>query len=182
MRSLLSFLGIGDAENPTTAASGDTRSVRRIVAQLEGLEPERARTLAAFAFLLGRVAHADLDIGRREIQEMERLVQEVGGLTEAQAVLVVEIARAQNLLLGHVESFQVAREYRSLTEKDERLRLLHCLFAVSAADDVISAAEEKEIRQIAEELGFSHREMIEVRSRYNDKRSVIQRLDRGAGS
>ncbi|MEM8930071.1 MAG: TerB family tellurite resistance protein [Acidobacteriota bacterium] len=178
MRSLLSFFGLGGDDVASAESAGDTRSVRKIVSQLEGLEPERARTLAAFAFLLGRVAHADLDIGSEEIGEMERLVQEVGGLTEPQAVLVVEIARSQNQLLGHVESFQVAREYRGLTDKDERLRLLHCLFAVSAADDSISAAEEKEVRQIAEELGFSHREFIDVRSEYNEKRSVIQRLDR----
>ncbi|MEO1087914.1 MAG: TerB family tellurite resistance protein, partial [Acidobacteriota bacterium] len=151
-------------------------SVRRIVAKLEDLEPERARRIAAFAYLLGRVAHADLDISDEETAAMEKLVREVGQLPDDQALLVVEIAKMQNRLFGGTESFKVAREYRELTPKEERERLLHCLFAVSAADDVISGAEEAEVRKIAEELGFSHREFIAVRSQYNDRRSVIQGL------
>ena len=46
--------------------SGDTDTVRRIVAELEAIEPKRARYLAAFAYILGRVAHADLDISAEE--------------------------------------------------------------------------------------------------------------------
>ena len=37
---------------------GDSESVRRIATQLERLEPEAARYLAAFAYVLARVAHA----------------------------------------------------------------------------------------------------------------------------
>ncbi|MEM1179638.1 MAG: TerB family tellurite resistance protein [Acidobacteriota bacterium] len=174
MRSLLEWLGVGSGSTPDSA--GDTASVRRIVAKLEDLEPERARRVAAFAYLLGRVANADLDISEDETAAMEKLVRDVGQLPEAQALLVVEIAKMQNRLFGGTESFQVAREYRALTEKSERGRLLHCLFAVSAADDTITGAEEAEVRNIAEELGFSHREFIAVRSQYNDRRSVIQGL------
>ena len=32
------------------------------------------------------------------------------------------------------------------------------------------------IRQIADELGFSHREYVEVRAHYSDKRSVMRRV------
>ncbi|MEO1366523.1 MAG: TerB family tellurite resistance protein [Acidobacteriota bacterium] len=175
MRSILEWLGRASAPASDPAA-GDTASVRRIVAKLEDLEPERARRVAAFAYLLGRVAHADLDISDEETAAMEKLVREVGQLPDDQALLVVEIAKMQNKLFGGTESFRVAREYRELTAKDERERLLHCLFAVSAADDVITGPEEAEVRKIAEELGFSHREFITVRSQYNDRRSVIQGL------
>ncbi len=76
----------------------------------------------------------------------------------------------------------MARELRRLASRDERRELLRCMFAVSAADESISGAEEKQLRQIAEELGFSHREYVEVRAEYNQKRSVIQRLHGGGGA
>ena len=40
----------------------DTATVRRIVAQLEALPPEKSRFLAGFAYVLSRAAHADLEI------------------------------------------------------------------------------------------------------------------------
>ena len=156
--------------------SGATATVRKIVRALEEMEPARARYVAAFAYLLGRVAHADLDVSDEETRRMEEMVMRFGDLPEEQAV--VEIAKSQNRLFGGTENFQVAREFRELASREERRELLDCLFAVSAADETISGEEEAQIRQIAEELGFSHREYVEVRSGYNEKRSVIQRLAR----
>ena len=74
------------------------------------------------------------------------------------------------------ENFQVTRELKRLATREQCAQLLDCLFAVSAADDSISGAEESQIRQIAEELGFTHREYVEIRSTYNAQRSVIRRL------
>lgn len=180
MRSILDlFRSRGAAtEGTRPAEAGATATVRKIVRALEEMEPARARYVAAFAYLLGRVAHADLDISDDETRRMEELVRRFGDLPEEQAVLVVEIAKSQNRLFGATENFQVAREFRQLATRDQRRELLDCLFAVSAADDTISGEEEAQVRQIAEELGFSRREYVEVRSTYNDKRSVIQRLER----
>ncbi len=161
-------------------AQGDTATVRKIVRALEQLEPERARFVAAFAYLLSRVANADLDISDDETRTMEDIVRDFGDLPEEQALLIVEIAKSQNRLFGGTEDFQVAREFKRLADRDQREELLHCLFAVSAADDEISGDEELRIRQIADELGFSHREYVDVRVNYNDKRSVMRRVGRGA--
>ena len=144
------------------------------------MEPERARFLAAFAYLLSRVANADLDISAEETRRMEAIVRRFGELPETQAILIVEIAKSQSRLFGGTEDFKVAREFKQLADRDQRRDLLHCLFAVSAADDEISGVEETQIRQIAEEMGFSHRELVQVRSAYNDKRSVMRRV-RGEG-
>ena len=57
--SLLRFLGLAPSPAP---ARGDTETVRSIAASLDALPPERARWIAAFAFLLCRVAKADLDL------------------------------------------------------------------------------------------------------------------------
>ncbi len=179
MRSILDLVRSavqGSAGSTDESAEGDTATVRKIVDALEDMEPERARYIAAFAYLLGRVAYADLDVGRRETLEMEELVRRFGELPQAQAVLVVEIAKSQNRLFGGTEDYRVAREFRQISTAEQRRELLDCLFAVSAADDSISGDEEIQLRQIAEELGFNHRQYVEVRSEYNDHRSVIQRL------
>jgi len=174
--SLLARLFGWDRDEEQHSSQAKTATVREIVRQLDGLEPERARFLAAFAYVLSRVANADLDISAEETAEMERIVSSLGGLPEEQAVLVVQIAKSQQLLFGGTEDFLVTRELGALADHGAKEQLLHCLFAVSAADDAIDAAEENEIRRIAEELGFEHREFSDIRSRYNDKRTVLQGL------
>jgi uncharacterized tellurite resistance protein B-like protein len=156
------------------APPGDTETVRRIVGELDQLEPARARYLAAFAYVLSRVAGADLEISEAETASMNALLQRVGHLPEAQAVLVVEMAKSQNRLFGGTENFLVTREFRDIATDAERRELLECLFAVSAADEAVSGEEETQIWQIARELGFEHDEYIRVRMTYSDKRTVLR--------
>jgi uncharacterized tellurite resistance protein B-like protein len=175
--SILDRLGLKRTDK-RPAASGDTETVRKIVRELEALEPERARYLAAFAFLLARAAHADLHISDEETRKMERILQEVGHLPEEQAVLAVQIAKSQSLLFGGTENFLVAREFREIATRAQCEELLDCLFAVSAADDSISGAEEAQVRQIASELGFSLGDYVQARSSWSDKREVLKGLRR----
>ena len=156
-------------------ARGDTDTVRRIVAQLNRLEPARARHLAAFACVLSRVASADLHISDVEMRKIVEILQRVGHLPEEQALLVAEIAKSQNLLFGGTENFLVTREFKEIASDVERRELLDCLFAVSAADDAITGDEEAQVWQIASELGFQHREYIKARLAYSDKRTVFRK-------
>ncbi len=176
--SILKFLGLGTGE-PAEAGGGasspDADSIRRIAKALDSLEPGRAKHIAAFAFLLSRVARSDLAIGEEETREMERIVAERTGLPEEQAVLVVEIAKHQNVLFGGTENFLVSRELKETASHEEKLDLLRCLFAVSAADDSISTSEEGTVAQIASELGIDRREMVQVRAAYSDRRAVFKR-------
>jgi uncharacterized tellurite resistance protein B-like protein len=147
----------GSEPAPSSAAgTGGTDTVRKIVGELEAMPPDRARYVAAFAYILGRVAHADHHFSDEETDAMEGIVRRFGDLPEEQAVLVVQIAKSQN------------------RRPDERRHLLDCMFAVSAADDSISSAEESQIRQIASELGFTHREFVQARLAYSDQREVMR--------
>ena len=154
--------------------SADEGAVRRIVDSLEALEPEKARFVASFAYILSRVANADRQISSEETTAMERIVRELGHLPEEQAILVVQIAKSQNRLFGGTENFIVTRDFRDHASREQKEELLDCLFAVSAADDSISSEEETQIRQIASELGFSHREYVRARLAYSDKREVLK--------
>jgi uncharacterized tellurite resistance protein B-like protein len=176
--SILELLGFRrDAGDGAPAASAETETVRKIVEQLDHLEPERARYVAAFAYVLSRVAHADLEISADETREMERIVTRHGRLPEEQAVIVVQMAKTQSLLFGGTENFLVTREMNRIASCEDKLALLDCLFAVSAADTSISTIEDNVIRQIATELRLEHRDFISVRSRYRDRLAVLERTE-----
>ncbi len=170
------FLDLFRSRSEDSASGASTATVRKIVRELDAMDGERAQFVAAFAYLLSRVANADLDISEEESAKMEEIVRRFGDLPADQALLIVEISKSQNRLFGGTEDFQVAQEFKRLSTREQREELLHCLFAVSAADDEISGAEESRIRQIADELAFSHREYVDIRASYNDKRTVMRRF------
>lgn len=169
------FAWLQGGQRPDARAHGDTDTVRRIVGELERLDPSVARYLAAFAYVLSRVANADLQITEVETEKMIEIVQREGSLTNAQAALVVEIAKSQNRLFGGTEDFLVTRELRQIASDAQRRQVLSCLFAVAAADNEITGEEEAQIWQIASELGFEHSDYVEARLAYTDKRTVFRR-------
>ena len=176
--SLLGWLLGGRPETPQEATArnhSETETVRRIVRELDRLDPATARHLAAFAYVLSRVASADLHISEAETEKIVEIITQLGHVPEEQAVLVVEIANSQNRLFGGTENFLVTREFRGLADETQRADLLGCLFAVSAADDAITGVEENQIWQIASELGFSHKEFIDARMAFSDKRTVLKK-------
>jgi uncharacterized tellurite resistance protein B-like protein len=170
--SLLRFLGVRETREPE--ATGDTATVRRIAAKLEHLEEEKAKYLAAFAYVLARVAHADLEIDDAETREIERAIRGLASLSEAEAALAVEIAKSQARLLGGTENYVVTREFRRISTREQRGELLQCLYAVAAADGTISSAESAEIVAIGEELGFTRSEANSLRGQYRDKLAEFQ--------
>lgn len=172
--SILDWLGLKRGES--AGGAGETETVRRIVGELRALEPQQARYTAAFAFILARVAHADLEITEEETRKMEKIVRDLGHLPAAQAVLAVEIAKRQSELTGGTENFLVTREFKEVATREQCRELLDCLFAVSAADESITGPEEQQIRQIASELGFSLDELVAIRSSWNHKREILRGL------
>ena len=157
MKSIRAWLGVDAPEKPEAAP------LRETLDALEHLEPERARYLAAFAYLLGRVAHADQHVSPEETAAMEALVREQGQLPQEQAMVVVHLAKASNLLFGGTANFLVAREFSALATYEQKLALMRCLFAVSMTDDAISLAEEGEIHRIASELRIDHPDLVALR-------------------
>jgi uncharacterized tellurite resistance protein B-like protein len=170
--SLLRWLGLEDIKG------GDRRedidAVRRISEALERVEPARARHIAAFAYLLGRVAYADREVTPEEGRLMEQIVRERSDLPEEQAALVVQIARSQNLLFGGTEDFLVSRQFAEMASHEEKIALLDCLFAVSAADGSISVVEDNEISRIASELKLEHADIVRARVRHREFLAVLK--------
>src|SRR5215207_1947117 len=115
MKSIRAWLGIESSENQELAPLRDTLDA------LDHLEPERARYLAAFAYLLGRVAHADQHVSPEETAAMEGLVRRHGQLSPDQGMVVVQLAKTSNLLFGGTANFLVAREFSELATYDQKL-------------------------------------------------------------
>jgi uncharacterized tellurite resistance protein B-like protein len=145
------------------SAAPEPVPLRDVLDALDHLEPERARYLARFAYLLGRVAHADRVVSEGETTAMERLVREEGGLTQEVAMLVVTLARSNNLLFGGTADFLVAQEFAREATYDQKLALARCLFAVASSDEAISMAEEAEIHRIVNQLRIEPRDLTALR-------------------
>jgi uncharacterized membrane protein YebE (DUF533 family) len=88
--------------------------------------------------------------------------------------MVIEIARATQKMLGPTHNFVAIREFRDAATNEQKLGLLHCLFAVAAADGVVTGEEEEEIRTISRGLLLEDRDYLAVRSAFGDKRSVLK--------
>jgi uncharacterized tellurite resistance protein B-like protein len=164
MKSLIrSWLGVQDEP-----ATPDQDVLRDLLDALDRLEPGRARHLAAFAYLLGRVAHADQHVSAEETRAMEDHVVAEGQLPRDQAMLVVGLAKTSNLLFGGTANFLVAREFEKSATYEQKLALVRCLFAMSAIEGNISVAEEAEIQQIARELKVEPADLVKLRLAYRD--------------
>ena len=175
--SIIEFLGLARKEE-RPEDSAETETVRRIVAALDQMDPQRARYLAAFAFILCRVARADLKITTSETETMEHILVERGALPLEQAILVVQMAKTQSILFGGTENFLVTREFNRIATREQKLALVDCLFAV-AADDSISTVEENEISRICGELDLTHDDFISVRSAYREQLAVLRKPAEG---
>lgn len=172
------------AETSLTAAStaaGDTATVRRLVAKLEALPPERARLVASAAYTLARAAHADLDISDEEVAIIETELQERAGLDEATSVLIAEMAKLQAKTVGGTEDYVVTREFAALASIEQKRAMVRGCFVISAVNGVISAEEAAEVNQIANELGLDPDELSAIRAEFHERLSSVQEVRRLAG-
>ena len=166
-KALLKWMG-GDA------ADAETDALQRAASVLDAVTPERARYVAAFAYLLGRVASVDSHVTPDEMDLMHRLVQKEAELSDDEARAVVDLALGDALRFGGTHNLDVTREFTALASFDQRLGLVRCLFAISAADDSVAMAEDNEIRRISRELKIEHAEFIGARAEVRAHLKVLR--------
>ena len=160
------------------SATGDTATVRRIVAKLEAMPPEQARLLASAAYTLARAANADLDISEEETAAIERELQARGTIDEATAVLVTEMAKLQARTIGGPEDFSVTREFKALASDEQKLAVVRACFVIGAANGTISAEETAIVNEIAAELDIDDATLNAIRAEFHEKLSSVQAIRR----
>ena len=141
---------------------------------LEHLEEGRARYVAGFAYLLGRVADVDHHVTPGEAALMTRLVAEEGAMSQAEADIVVRLALDDHKRFGGTHNVIVTRDLAGTTTLEQRLGLLRCLFAVSAADESVNVVEDNEIRRISRELRIEHGDFVRARLEVRDHLAVLR--------
>jgi uncharacterized tellurite resistance protein B-like protein len=159
---------------PTPEA--ETATVRKIVARLEAMPPDRARLLAGAAYVVTRAANADLQVSDEEAAVIERALIEKTGISEAEAVIVVEVARQQARLFGSTEDYLVTREFKRVATPEQRLGVMRACFLVAAANDEIDSAESAVLNQIATELEIDPADFDAVRSEHREQLSVLRAM------
>jgi uncharacterized tellurite resistance protein B-like protein len=154
---------------------GDTASVRLLAARLEAFPPARARHLAAFAYLLGRAAHASNGMSAGERDTMVRLA-ETGGLDPETGGLIVDMASTLAGEFGATEDYLVTREFKAISTMDERRTLLRCCYLVMAADDEIDATESWLANRLAEELDVERPDLNAIRAEFHEQLSSVRAI------
>ena len=94
-------------------------------------------------------------------------------------VLCYKCAVGGNVYLGtaaifRAENYLVTREFERVATREQKLALLECLFAVTAADEEITGIEDTAVKQIATELKLSHGDYVNARSRFRKHLSVLK--------
>ncbi|MCC6165145.1 MAG: TerB family tellurite resistance protein [Acidobacteria bacterium] len=163
LSTLFRSLGLGGGDD----ARHETETVSEIAAALKGLPPERARLLAGFAYLLGRVAFADHHVTDEERAVMEVRLAAEEDVTPEQAARLVHLAIAATSSHGAAEDYQVAREFEALASLDEKRQLLRALFTVSAQHG-IATVEDTEISRIANALRLDRADVMALRLEFRD--------------
>lgn len=148
-------------------ATHETETVSEIAAVLKGVPESRARLLAAFAYLLGRVAFADHDVSDDERAVMEGRLATEADVSADQAQHLVRLAIAATGSHGAAEDYQVAREFEALATREEKLQLLRALFTVSAQHG-ITTVEDNEITRIARVLRMERSDVMTLRHEFRD--------------
>ena len=156
-QAIREFLGLGGSSAP------EPTPLRDLIESLDRLDPARARHLARFSYLLGRVAHADRHVSPDETRAMEALVVREGALSPDQATVVIGLAKTSNLLFGGTADYQVAQEFAESASYEEKLALGRCLFAVASSDHQISMPEEAEIHRILNQLRILPEDLTKLR-------------------
>jgi uncharacterized tellurite resistance protein B-like protein len=171
--SLLEFLGVSRTNRSRTS---ETPLVQMLRDQLAGHDLGQVERIAAYAGLLVRVAHVDVEVSDAERMKLVEVIEQHLSVTAEQARRIGDLVIRQATELEGIEYSLLTRAVNDFADPEEKERLVDCLYAVATADGRISVAEDDEIRAVARALLLSHGQFIRIRQRFKDALEVIQSL------
>jgi len=136
------------------ASAAIAEEIRDTLNRLEELNRETAGYLKTLAFILYRVAIADQELSRDEVDRMEQILIDHASLSRSEAMLTVEIARHCGEIADCGCSYEASRRLRSTLDLDNGRNIRRFLESVAEADGRVRHSERAQIRQIATELGL----------------------------
>jgi uncharacterized tellurite resistance protein B-like protein len=152
----------------------DVQALDALEQALSQVPPEEARRVAAFAYLLSRVAHADDEVSEAERGAMIHLLVDRAHLAPDQAAIVIGIATSKIVHVRGTQDYLVSREVAAKATVEEKRALIDGLYAVCAADGNISTIEDNDVRRVASEIDLEHHDVVEIRARYRGSLAVLK--------
>jgi uncharacterized tellurite resistance protein B-like protein len=125
------------------------------------IDDSTLRKLSLKAGLLAKVCHEDGEPTKKEIAEVASCLQELGQLSEEEALILVEAAfdrTAKGLDFAHL-----CRSYFEATEYEERCEFLKLLFRAAAASEGTCHDEIEAIREISQHIKVPHSIFVEAK-------------------
>jgi uncharacterized tellurite resistance protein B-like protein len=164
---ILKWLRLGKAER--AQAMPESASFSKLFRVLDGIDAQdhdEAQYLAAFAYLLGRVAFSDGFISAVEIDQMKQILTARSTLNFMQVALVIDIAKFEAVTSKGEDGQDVTALFARITDDAQKREMVDCLYAVAAADEVIHASEEAMVQRISAEVGVDSAVLETVRAAY----------------
>ena len=171
--SLLRFLGLTGHEAGRDATPS---SLIELEDELGSLPPDESRFVSAFAYLLARIAGADLRTHQVEQNEIARHIEGFAAISAEHAEILAKSAVRVAEDNGSTDDHLVARAFRDMTDAAERIRLMRCLYAVAAADDSISTQEDNEIFEVGRAIGVPREDIVALRSEFRQYLGTLKPL------
>ena len=72
------------------------------------------------------------------------------------------------------EDYLVSREVAARATIEEKRALIDGLYAVCAADGLISTIEDNDVRRVASEIDLEHHDVVDIRARYRQSLAVLK--------
>jgi uncharacterized tellurite resistance protein B-like protein len=119
------------------------------------------RKLSLAGGLMARIAYVDHKVTEDEFDHMAKVMQDLFHLEADQAGFVAEVA--VSTISKDLDYYRLSREFFEATTEEERIRFLDVLFAVAAADGIVTHAEMEEIRTVSTVLKLGHKPFIDAK-------------------
>lgn len=117
----------------------------------------------ATALLLVEVARADYEENITEDQEIVELLKQFFDLSDDEAALLVERARAEADRAASLQRF--TRQLHEDLSREEKHEVVEMLWRVAMADNHLDKHEDHLVRKVAGLLYISHSDLIRIRNR-----------------
>jgi uncharacterized tellurite resistance protein B-like protein len=133
--------------------------------------PEQLNYLTLFGGLLARVAYADGDISPTELAHMKSRLGQLAQFGPDELELMAAVIEDETL--KGLDYFRLSSEFFKVSNREQRLQLLDCLFGLAATDQQLLNQEVEEIRSIAYALGLTHKDFIGAKLKHLHKHDPV---------
>ena len=119
------------------------------------------RKLSLAGGLMAKVAHVNQGVSESEFDSMVQALKKHWEADEQTAVFITEVAVSE--AAKKLDHHRTVRQFATHTTPEERQHFLDVLFAVAAADGMVTYDEIEEIRAIARTLNLTREAFIEAK-------------------